>query len=120
MESVTNHINYSVFDHNVNLLHKSFNVYKFFLLLLLLLSIGKNTVTRKMICEEIIGEYTVMDVVPGDTNTELLKETLADILIKLSAKKIPIHLILVTAIPKNKSVRKFIRLKITLYENLYE
>ena len=26
MESVTNHINYSVFDHNVNLLHKSFSV----------------------------------------------------------------------------------------------
>ena len=83
MESVTNHINYSVFDHNVNLLHKSYNVYKFFLLLLLLLllSIGKNTVTRKMMCEEIIGEDTVMDVVPpGDTNTELVKETLADIL----------------------------------------
>ena len=33
-----------------------------------------------MMCEEIIGEGTVMDVVPGDTNTELLKETLADIL----------------------------------------
>ena len=78
MESVTNH--YSVFDHNVNFLHKSYYVYKFFLLLLLLLSIGKNTVTRKMMCEEIIGEDTVMDVVPGDTNTELLKETLADIL----------------------------------------
>ena len=32
-------------------------------------------------CEEIIGEDTVMDVVPpGDTNTELVKETLADIL----------------------------------------
>ena len=73
MESVTNHINYSVFDHNVNLLHKSYNVYKFFLLLLLLLllSIGKNTVTRRMMCEEIIGEDTVMDVVPpGDTNAE--------------------------------------------------
>ena len=80
MESVTNHINYSVFDHNVNLLHKSYNVYKLFLLLLLLLSIGKNTVTRKMMYEEIIGEDTVMGVIPGDTNIELLKETLADIL----------------------------------------
>ena len=51
-------------------------------MLLLLLSIGKNTVTRKMMCEEIIGEDTVMDVVPGDINTELLKETLtADILL---------------------------------------
>ena len=34
-----------------------------------------------MMREEIIGEDTVMDVVPpGDTNTELLKETLAGIL----------------------------------------
>ena len=34
-----------------------------------------------MMCEVIISEDTVMDVVPhGDTNTELLKETLADIL----------------------------------------
>ena len=75
MESVTNHINYSVFDHNVNLLHKSFSV------VVVVVIDWEEYCNEKMMCEEIIGEDTVMDgVLPGDTNTELLKETLADIL----------------------------------------
>ena len=76
---MTNHINYSVFDHNVNLLHKS--CLQVPSVVVVVVIDWEEYCNEKMMCEEIIGEDTVMDVVPpGDTNTELLKETLADIL----------------------------------------